>query len=352
MTIEKLLLPYRGNRHKHERLNDYIARISSRNGFSSIDAFKNYLNRGYSNIEGSEYSVCFKSAYRRGVPITFFRLALALRRNLEFLDIDAQSNVIISKNLKVCLICYKRNQVILFYWYLDEYLHCHICKERMIKFSELNFAKDRNSVNSVSLVSENWMSVVVEKALDYKFPLKYIDLEINLRDEIIWFYLSLVNFFSRYGTTIRYSLGELNEAIKKYSFWLLDVPEKYETILVWILSKGGVDEYRLRFISAALVSGRHGMGCRSFCLGLDGHARSGSRGRTTSWALAVFLEYDLSRLINDKFPFERWHHWCVRDYIKGFSWLGEWDDRTIRRILSNFNGLRYAYMQKLEKSES
>lgn len=349
------LLLYRGERHKYERLKDYANRISSRNGFSSAKAFKSYLKVHFPeskptdkpkfNSDDGGYSIFCTYFYRGQIPAHFYRLASSLKRNVELLDIDKLSKEIKENNLKICPTCYAKNRIIFFYWYLEDYLACHLCAENMVFFSA--FRSSRDIASPINRVSENWMSVVVREALDVDRPLTYVEYKVGLKNEIIWFYRSLVRFFDRYDLSISYSPIRLLKVIESSCFWLLSTSEKYEFILCEISSGRDISKYELRFIAAALLSGKRGAAYDSYCLGLKGEGIYNIQSESRCWAGTVFLEYDLSRLVDAKFKFERWYKWSVCDYIDGFTWLGDEDDRIIRRILSNFTSLRTMWQSQL-----
>jgi hypothetical protein len=329
-------LLYRGKRHEYERLEDYLERIAHHNGFSSIAQLEKFLLFHYSNSSARDL---FENLYWcKRKPVVYEVLAAALDRPLTFRAIDLPAPAVFDRNkLKICPGCYKKNKAIFYYWYFESYISCHLCGIKMhdIFSSAQLYQSNYPSIKKAHQGHKNWMSVVVEKSLRDDSPASYGFIEIALYNKILWLYSSLVYFFRRYSKRFQCGLEEVSEIIQSARFWKLPVPKKYEVILGRLLLDSDVSEYELRFVAAAILCGPPilniaGTNCftppgEDYYFSIDS--------RSYEWAISVFLEYDYSKLKEANFRFKNWHHWSVGQYLDGFDWLEQADDRNVRRVL-------------------
>lgn len=130
MTTERKLL-IRPVKHPFERIDDYLVRLATANGFSSAMTLSTYL-RAWCKASG--HSI-------RGIDSadTMARmLSRYLDRIVETKSFDRLEFAKANPILKTCKACLSEQKAIPFYWYLDDFQVCHIHYQPLSKpdFSE------------------------------------------------------------------------------------------------------------------------------------------------------------------------------------------------------------------------
>ena len=116
-TNQKLLI--RPVKHRLERIDDYLVRLATANGFSSAMTLSAYL-RAWCKASG--HSI-------RGIDSadTMARmLSCYLERVVETKSFDRPAFAKANPTLKACKACLSEQKAIPFYWYLNDYQVCHI----------------------------------------------------------------------------------------------------------------------------------------------------------------------------------------------------------------------------------
>lgn len=116
-------LLYRGGKYADEFLSDYIVRLSSKNGFSNVSAFKSAIKKHYSLLPS------FGSYENPMGKNNRWLLEGVLRKNVRPDTIEAiRANIggYWLNGHRTCLECYQTAPYVRFYWRLKRYRTCHV----------------------------------------------------------------------------------------------------------------------------------------------------------------------------------------------------------------------------------
>ena len=322
--MKKHLLLYRNKRHQYERIEDYFDRISIRNGFSTSDYFTKYLK---DVIPDPDYwSKAFGENYTTFPKVVYMRLSEALEVSIVTQDIDRENWVFNSNNRKVCPKCYKKDPIVLFYWYFQGYSYCHICKAPMINYNFLDGKKA-----PVKRMEKSWFYVVLERGLGSSEPLTYILNEISLNNESLFLCKYLRLFLEEYG----FSLNVFDESlvVEDERFIIMDPNSKYDTLIDLLIIGAEIDSYSVRFIAAlVLISGKGDFSV------INRFGDNEFSGRfcllSESWAVEVLSAYDWSRYFKrykNSYGYNIFLN--LDDFIDGFDWLTQKDSQLFHSVI-------------------
>lgn len=134
----------RPRRHQFERLDDYLNRLASLNGFSSGALLTKYL-RDWAGSEG----VIVRIRGRDKSEVLARILSRYFARTVELKSFDLSGFVKFNPHLKICKTCLAENKVVMFYWYLKTYLFCHLHQEKLVQLDAEE--RERGSFNEFTL---------------------------------------------------------------------------------------------------------------------------------------------------------------------------------------------------------
>ncbi|WP_299581533.1 TniQ family protein [uncultured Microbulbifer sp.] len=234
MTERNLLI--RPVKHPLERIDDYLARLATANGFSSATTLRMYL-RAWCNANGH-------SIRRIGNADTMARaLSRYLDRIVETKSFDRPAFGKANPHLKTCKACLSEQKATPFYWYLDDYQVCHIHVQPLSKpgASEMSLDVDANLT----------LHPIVD-FLESSDPwLAYTNVQ-KCTDELSWLCWRLKNFYEVHLGSLLHTMNALN--------WTGSAPPgerssdgRFDLITSLIAEQSGQRESDLRLLSALLL---------------------------------------------------------------------------------------------------
>lgn len=219
MTVETILL-VRPFKHRHERLVDYMKRLSRLNGFSSFESFANFLKVWA--LKNCLNSTCFYKADTYALYLGEF-----LQRDIQAKAFDRPAFDKENIHGKVCTACLSDNPATMFYWRIFDYTHCHIHRGKLKTFSG-----DNKSVGSMS--GEIYHPIVdflgdIDPWGSYsKARTNYLEIE--------WLLASLEKFY-RHNLGLYFSTIDAQNWIEYLPLLDFKVADKFDDVMQMIASQ-------------------------------------------------------------------------------------------------------------------
>lgn len=235
MTTERKLL-IRPVKHPLERIDDYLVRLATANGFSSIAALSTYLR-----------AWCKTTGHRiRGIDSadTMARmLSRYLDRVVETKSFDRPAFAKVNPILKTCRACLSEQKAIPFYWYLDDYQVCHIHYQPLSK---------PDSNETFDHVDVGLPQHPIVDLLDSRDPWSaYTNMQ-KCSDELRWLCWRLKQFCEVHLGIRVHTINALG--------WIKGIPSaerssdsRFDRITSLIAEQSGLEESDVRLLSALLL---------------------------------------------------------------------------------------------------
>lgn len=233
-TDQKLLI--RPVKHPLERIDDYVVRLATANGFSSAMTLSTYLR---ACCKASGHSI-------RGIDNadTMARmLSRYLDRIVETKSFDRLAFAKANPILKTCKACLSEYKAIPFYWYLDDYQVCHIHYQPLSK---------PDSSETVNYVDVDLPQHPIVDLLDSSDPwLAYTNMQ-KCTDEFRWLCWRLKQFCEVHlGIRVHTmkALGWINSTAPAER----SSDGRFDRITSLMAEQSGLQEIDVRLLSALLL---------------------------------------------------------------------------------------------------
>lgn len=314
MTTEQKLL-IRPVKHPLERIDDYLVRLATANGFSSVMTLSSYLR---ACCKASGHSI-------RGIDNadTMARmLSCYLDRVVETKSFDrpafAKANLI----LKTCKACLSEHKAIPFYWYLDDYQVCHIHYQPVSK---------PDSNETFDHVDVDLPQHPIVDFLDSSDPwLAYTNMQ-KCTDEFRWLCWRLKQFYEAHlGIRVHTmnALGWINSTspAERYS------DGRFDRVDSLITEQSGLQESDVRLLSALLLWQRM---VPNNLFRAAGAGAEGATEASLEWASRQLIASEpMLMFIRDAHQAPRnTPKLRLRDYIPLLAGLDEATDKALRQAV-------------------
>lgn len=315
------LLVVRPQRHPHERIDDYLQRLASLNGFSSGSALKGIL---------MEWARSHGVDVRLGARIEFIChvLEVLLKRKCKVYSYDKPDFIKKNSSLKICRICASKSKAVMFYWYLGDYHVCHLHDEPMMP--------EQESVRRCSEQFRRDHLHPILNFLDREDPWLEYSALLKSRKELRWLCVALSEFFKS-KLAIRALTERALSCIEENETARLSISGRLDVVATLIALQSNVPVEDVCLVSALLLWRRMRP---DGVVGIVGQMTSEATSESLEWASRQLLGYGpmlsfLSEMYDDT---KRSEYKRLNQYIPLFGDLDQQEDLALRKVIS-FSGV-------------
>lgn len=302
-------------KHPFERIDDYLVRLATANGFSSAMTLSTYLRawckesgHGIRGIDSSDTMSRLLSHY--------------LERIVEVKSFDRPAFANANPSLKTCKACLSKQKAIPFYWYLDDYQVCHIHYQPLSK---------PDSNETFDHVDVDLPQHPIVDLLDSSDPwLAYTNMQ-KCTDELRWLCSRLKQFYEVHLGVRAHTMNALG--------WINSIPpaerssdRRFDRITSLIAAQSSLQESDVRLLSALLLWQRM---VPNNLFRAAGAGAEGATEASLEWASRQLIASEpMLMFICDAHQAPRnTPKLCLRDYIPLLAGLAEATDKALRQAV-------------------
>ncbi|MFT6872801.1 MAG: hypothetical protein ACJAVN_001813 [Roseivirga sp.] len=248
-------LLFRGRKYTDEFLTDYIERISIKNGFSNVKAFKKSLRAYYYKKTGSTaHALRYEAVGRVALEIILHRhIPVDEYYRFYFLKRGAWR-----KESKMCLSCWSLSQHIRFYWWLQAYDQCHIHNEPL---HLINPSSEPEKLNGEQDPVHRTIVMIIKKYAKYESSQSLILDDVDRSSCDMKIIGGLVNHFN-FSPEVNAGIRVLKTMLSSGDFLGNHADERIQLMANTLSKRIGTNEFWMRILALIVLSNKRGMDCK------------------------------------------------------------------------------------------